>query len=101
MEFHARDVLEAGREQVNGHVPGAVAKFGTLHQSAGLGRDVAALAAAVRLGLARGARLDVGGAASRAIGAVGPEDVLEPADRGLRSSQSQVTPPLTRAVTKH
>ena len=80
MEFHARDAFEAGREQVDGHGPGAVTELGALQQGAGLGREVlAALAAAVRLGLACGPGLDVGGAAGRAADAVGPEDVREPA----------------------
>ena len=72
MQFHARDALEAGREQVDGHGPGAVAELGAMHQGAGLGREVlAALAAAVGLGL------DVGGAAGRTAQAVRPEDRRE------------------------
>ena len=78
LQFHARDAPEAGREQVDGHGLGAVAELGAMHQGAGLGREVlAALAAAVGLGLARALGLDVGGAAARAAHAVGPEDRRE------------------------
>ena len=84
MQLHARDALEAGREQVDGHGPSAVAELGAMHQSAGLGREVlAALAAAVGLGLAGGPGLDVGGAAGRAADAVGPEDRGEPVLGGV------------------
>ena len=80
MQFHGRDALEAGRQQVDGHGPGAVAELGVIHQGAGLGREVfAALAAAVGLGLARGPGLDVAGAAGRPAHAVRPEDRREPA----------------------
>ena len=80
LQFHARDAPEAGREQVDGHGLGAVAKLGAMHQGAGLGREVlAALAAAVGLGLARALGLDIGGAAGRAAHAVGPEDRRESA----------------------
>ena len=78
LQLHARHALEAGREQVKGHGPGAVAEFGALHQGAGLGREVlAAPATAVRLGLAGGPRLDVARAASRTTYAIGPEDRRE------------------------
>ena len=80
MQLHARHALEAGREQENGHGPSVVAKFGSLHQGTGLGREVlAAPATAVRLGLAGGPRLDIAGAAGRTAHAVGPEDRREPA----------------------
>jgi len=84
MQLHARDALEAGREQVNGHGPSAVAELGVVHQGAGLGgKVVAALPAAVGLGLAGGPGLDVGGAAGRAADTVRPEDRREPALGGV------------------
>ena len=80
LRFHARDAPEAGREQVDGHGLGAVARLGALHQGPGLGREVlAALAAAVGLGLALALGLSFGGAAGRPAHGVGPEDRRESA----------------------
>ena len=81
MQFHGRDALEIGRQQVDGDGPFPVAKLGTVHDGASLEGEhgpIRAVPATVRHRTVLDAGLDVQGTAVRANRTIGPALGLNP-----------------------
>ena len=79
VQLQAGHALEAGIHQVDGDRPYLQTQVGAVHQGVVPHREVlAAVPASVRLRLARGALLDVQGAALRAADTIGPTYLDEP-----------------------